>query len=75
MPASFEAYLKHATQEQFQKLLWNERAIPTEFLKGSPWPPSFYGDVGNALEHSRGRSIKWRPDFEEHVVGASLGAF
>lgn len=53
MPKSFEAYLEHATQEQFQKLLWSERGIPTDFLEGSPWPTSFYDDVVDALEEVR----------------------
>lgn len=70
MPKSFEAYLEHATQEQFQKLLWSERGIPTEFLKGSPWPQSFYEDVVTALEKVRlkqqGALHQVASGFEEH---------
>lgn len=50
MPESFYLYLKHAAQERDQRTLWQSRGIDTSFLRGEPWPSSFYNDIKFGFE-------------------------
>jgi hypothetical protein len=49
MPDSFQAYLRSALQETVQRDLWSSSGIDTSFVKGTPWPSSFYDDINHAL--------------------------
>lgn len=49
VPASFNAYLRHATQEKAQSEIWRNLNIGTDYLKGTGYSQQFFDDVKNRL--------------------------
>lgn len=49
VPASFEQYLEHSTQQLVQHRLWKELGVSTEHIPGVPWPSQFSEDVKQSL--------------------------
>jgi hypothetical protein len=50
MPDSFYTYLRHSTQEQVQRALWNGYHIDTSHVRGIPYPNELYQDVKSGLD-------------------------
>jgi hypothetical protein len=72
LPKSFEDYLEHSTQEEFQHLLWEELSIGTSFLPGRSWPQDFYGDVRAGLASVR---ASYEVALRKAEAGTSGGVF
>jgi len=55
---SFREYLKHSTQQIVQHRLYTELRVPTDEVRGVPWPRAFDADIRASLnrlmaEHER----------------------